>query len=133
MPEPAPDIEMASLEVTTHLDAEIFLIGNDRQLAARAVGKLRTKQPKGLYRIKVTRASAAVEQLLELDTDQTVRIDVPGRRRICKRSIVWPLLQPVATGVQGGQIFFSSAACRRARKHGRASLPLRIRILRCLR
>ena len=78
MPEPAPDIEMASLEVTTHLDAEIFLIGNDRQLAARAVGKLQTKQPKGLYRIKVTRASAAVEQLLELDTDQTIRIDVPG-------------------------------------------------------
>jgi len=44
MPEPAPDIEMASLEVTTHLDAEIFLIGNDRQLAARAVGKLQPKR-----------------------------------------------------------------------------------------
>ncbi|MBR1284441.1 hypothetical protein JQ597_20540 [Bradyrhizobium sp. AUGA SZCCT0177] len=78
MPELAPDIEMASLEVTTHLDAEIFLIGNDRQLVARAVGKLRTKQPKGLYRVKVTRASAAVEQLLELDGDRTIPIVVPG-------------------------------------------------------
>jgi hypothetical protein len=97
MPEPPPDIEMASLEVTTHLDAEIFLIGNDRQLAARAVGKLRTKQPKGLYRIKVTRASAAVEQLLELDTDQTIRIDVPGLDCIVpfQRTIPPPDLQAI--------------------------------------
>jgi hypothetical protein len=78
MPDTAPAQEMALLEVKTHLDAEIFLIGNDRQLIARAVGRLQTKQPKGLYRIKVTRASAGVERLLELDGDQMLSIDVPG-------------------------------------------------------
>lgn len=78
MPDAAPEREIVSLEVDTHLDAEIFLIGNDRQLVARAVGRLQTRQPTGLYRIKVTRASAAVERLLELDADQKILIDVPG-------------------------------------------------------
>jgi GH24 family phage-related lysozyme (muramidase) len=78
MPEAAPAQGMALLEVETHLDAEIFLIGNDRQLVARAVGKLRIEQPKGLYRIKVTRASAAVERLVDFDNDLTIKIDVPG-------------------------------------------------------
>ena len=78
MPEAAPAQGMALLEVETHLDAEIFLIGNDRQLVARAVGKLRIEQPKGLYRIKVTRASAAVERLVDLDNDLAIKIDVPG-------------------------------------------------------
>src|SRR3982074_3820996 len=78
MPEAAPAQEMALLEVETHLDAEIFLIGNDRQLVTRAVGKLRIKQPKGLYRIKVPRGSAAVGQLVDLDNDLKIKIDVPG-------------------------------------------------------
>lgn len=70
--------DTASLRVKTHVDAELFLIGNDRQLVARAVGELQTVQPKGLYRIKAVRASAAVERLLELDRDTDIKIDVPG-------------------------------------------------------
>jgi hypothetical protein len=77
MPEPA-ESATASLEVMTHPDAEIFLIGNDRQLIQRAVGKLTTRQPKGLYRLKVTRATAAVEEILELDQDQSKRVQVKG-------------------------------------------------------
>jgi hypothetical protein len=68
----------AWLEVETHPDAEIFLIGNDRQVIRRAVGKLRTRQPKGLYRLKVTRAAAATEQLVELDRDLRKDIVVEG-------------------------------------------------------
>ncbi len=68
MPELAQSPD-AWLEVETHPDAEIFLIGNDRQVVARAVGKLKTRQPKGLYRLKVTRAAAATERLVELDND----------------------------------------------------------------
>jgi hypothetical protein len=77
-----PDAQLipdtASLRVKTHVDAELFLIGNDRQLVARAVGELQTVQPKGLYRIKAVRASAAIERLLELDRDTDIQIDVPG-------------------------------------------------------
>jgi hypothetical protein len=77
-----PDAQLipdtASLRVKTHVDAELFLIGNDRQLVARAVGELHTVQPKGLYRIKAVRASAAIERLLELDRDTDIGIDVPG-------------------------------------------------------
>jgi hypothetical protein len=78
MPDAQPIPDTASLRVKTHVDAELFLIGNDRQLVARAVGELQTVQPKGLYRIKAVRASAAVERLLELDGDTDLKIDVPG-------------------------------------------------------
>jgi hypothetical protein len=77
MPELAEPAD-ASLEVITHPDAEIFLIGNDRQLIARAVGRLATRQPKGLYRLKVMRATAAVEQILELDQDLSKVVEVAG-------------------------------------------------------
>ena len=60
-------------------DAEIFLIGNDRQLIKWAVGDLQTRQPKGLYRLKVTRAAAAVESFVELDGDLEIpMVEVAG-------------------------------------------------------
>jgi hypothetical protein len=108
MPDVQPIPDTASLRVTTHVDAEIFLIGNDRQLVARAVGELRTVQPNGLYRIKATRASAGAERLLELDGDTEIKIDVPGldttvpfRRTMEPQALAQ--IEKLADEVDGGQ------------------------------
>lgn len=67
---------MAMLNVTTHPDAEIFLIGNDRHVVDRAVGQLKTLQPVGLYRLKVMRTTVAEERLLDLDGHLSLDVEL---------------------------------------------------------
>ncbi len=76
--EGTPPTRLVKISITTHADAEIFLIGNDRQLVARAVGKLHTVKPAGIYRLKVTRAAAAAEKLIDVDDDFDETITVEG-------------------------------------------------------
>lgn len=83
MPEPMISAESrppqrVTISITTHADAEIFLIGNDRQLVERAVGYLRTEQPPGIYRLKVTRAAGTIEKLIDVDDDFSEHVAVEG-------------------------------------------------------
>ena len=83
MPEPMVSADSrppqrVTISITTHADAEIFLIGNDRQLVDRAVGHLRTEQPPGIYRLKVTRAAGATEKLIDVDGDFSEHVTVEG-------------------------------------------------------
>lgn len=71
-------IEDASLQVRTHPDAEIFLMANDRRVIASEVGELKQRLPKGIYRIKVSRATATHDQLFELDSDLVMDVTVEG-------------------------------------------------------
>lgn len=74
-----PETPIGMLSIKSHVDAEIFLIGNDRQLLARGVGELMARRPYGIYKIKVTRGDAAVERLVDLsDARIDLSIDVPG-------------------------------------------------------
>lgn len=62
----------AQLRVQSDADAEIFLIGNDRQLLARGVGQLEATLPEAIYKLRIKRGVALKETLFELAGDKQI-------------------------------------------------------------
>lgn len=61
----SPD-RLTSLEVTSDIGTELFLIGPDLIIRARGVSTLKTRQPSGLYKLKAMRGGNVKEELFEL-------------------------------------------------------------------
>lgn len=58
---------MPQINVTTHDDAEIFLLDGALRLVRRAVAELKEDFPSGLYKVRVERGGAVREQIVSLE------------------------------------------------------------------
>lgn len=68
------DPNTAALAVRADEDSEIFVLDADLQRRAYAVGVLRERLPKGIYKLRVVRGGAVVERIVELSADDHVEL-----------------------------------------------------------